>query len=246
MNDRLDLSKPASAKAYHQASETEAAAFDVAERERDMIRAGLYRLHQYLRPDGSLDYDRYRTIQQAGNHKKIESVWATEENIAFLAAYLLRVIDTPSRGICHGTRRGAEQMWFRKHLPGCDVFGTEISDTATQFPHTIQWDFHDVKPEWIGRFDFIYSNSFDHSYDPGKCLDAWMSCLRRGGACIIEHSDKHGAKASNQLDPFGADLVVMPYLIALWGSGRYALREMVSGPPREKHTPTFLIVQHCM
>ena len=26
--------------------------------------------------------------------------------------------------------------------------------------------FPEVKPEWIGKADFIYSNSFDHSYDP--------------------------------------------------------------------------------
>ncbi|MBK6621188.1 MAG: hypothetical protein IPG32_10020 [Saprospirales bacterium] len=48
----------------------------------------------------------------------------------------------------------------------CEVIGTEISDSASKFSHTIEWDFHEVKPEWIGRADFIYSNSFDHSYDP--------------------------------------------------------------------------------
>jgi hypothetical protein len=46
--------------------------------------------------------------------------------------------------------------------------GTEISDTAGQFPYTIQWDFHKTKAEWIDATDFIYSNCFDHSYDPQK------------------------------------------------------------------------------
>ena len=81
------------------------------------------------------------------------------------------MIDTVEFGICHGTRRGKEQEWFRKYL-GCGVIGTEISDTVEQFPHTIEWDFHETKAEWINSADFIYSNSLDHSYDPKKCLTA--------------------------------------------------------------------------
>jgi len=95
--------------------------------------------------------------------------------------------------------------------------GTEISDTATQFPNTIQWDFHEVKPEWVGAVDFIYSNSFDHTYDPERCLNAWMSCVRSGGMCILEHSSLHGTGGATQLDPFGAELSQMPYLIARGG-----------------------------
>ena len=39
--------------------------------------------------------------------------------------------------------------------------------------------------------------------DPEKCLNSWMSCLRPGGLCIIEHSSRHEAQAANELDPFG-------------------------------------------
>ena len=60
---------------------------------------------------------------------------------------------------------------------GCEFLGTGVSDLATQFPHTIQWDFHDVEPEWLDSADVIYSNSFDHSYAPQRCLDAWMPYL---------------------------------------------------------------------
>ncbi|MEJ0015745.1 MAG: hypothetical protein WDN25_04115 [Acetobacteraceae bacterium] len=48
------------------------------------------------------------------------------------------------------------------------MLGTEISDTATQSSTTIQWDFHEVKPEWLNSVDFIYSVSWDHRYDPVK------------------------------------------------------------------------------
>ncbi|MDH3236917.1 MAG: class I SAM-dependent methyltransferase [Deltaproteobacteria bacterium] len=189
-----------------------------------------YVLYRFTRPDGSFDLDSYRKIQEEGNKNKLENVWVIEENIAFLADYLKRHIGNPVRGICHGTRRGMEQEWFRKYIPGCDVIGTEISETATRFPYTIQWDFHNVKEEWIDAFDFIYSNSFDHTYDPERCLNAWLSCLRQNGVCIIEHSSKHGPSKASQLDPFGAELVQMPYLIALWGKGRYCVREILNAP----------------
>ena len=177
-------------------------------------------LHRYLRKDGSFDHERYRRIQDAGNKRKINNIWVIEENIAFLSQYIKGLIQSPKFGICHGSRRGKEQEWFRKYL-GCEVIGTEISDTAGSFPHTIQWDFHDVKIEWLDQVDFIYSNSFDHSYDPEKCLNTWMSCLRRRGICIIEHSSCHDPMRANELDPFGAELLLMPYFITVWGQGKF-------------------------
>jgi hypothetical protein len=190
-------------------------------------------LYKYLKEDGSFDYEKYRQIQTAGNRRKLEYVWADEENIAFLSRYISRVAGAPRFGICHGTRRGKEQEWFRKHL-GCEVIGTEISDTAEQFPNTIQWDFHEVKPEWINATDFIYSNSFDHSYDPEKCLNAWMSCVRPGGLCILEHSNFHAPEGTCELDPFGADIVTMPYLISTWGKGKYVVRELIEAEKKKE------------
>jgi hypothetical protein len=184
-------------------------------------------LHKYVKADGSFDYERYRAVQIEGNHLKLANVWVVEENISFLSDYLRT--RKPRFGICHGTRRGKEQEWFRQRL-GCEVIGTEISDTADQFPNTIQWDFHDVKPEWLGAVDFIYSNSFDHSYDPEKCLNAWMSCLRPNGICIIEHSNMHDTMGASELDPFGASIFVMPYLIATWSKRKFAVREILDAP----------------
>lgn len=186
-------------------------------------------LYKYLKKDGSFDYEKYRQIQTEGNIWKIENVRVLEENIAFLSDYIENKIGTPRFGICHGTRRGKEQEWFRKYL-GCEVIGTEISYSAEQFPYTIHWDFHETKPEWIEAVDFIYSNSFDHSYDPEMCLDAWMSCIRTGGLCIIEHSSLHGPSGASELDPFGADITLMPYLITTWGKGKYGVRELLEAP----------------
>jgi hypothetical protein len=188
-------------------------------------------LRRYVDKDGSFDYEKYRTIQEDGNKRKLNEVWVIEKNIAFLSHYIKSLVPSPLFGICHGTRRGKEQEWFRKYV-GCEVIGTEISDTAGAFPHTIQWDFHDVKPEWVDSVDFIYSNSLDHSYDPEKCLNAWMSCVSRRGLCIIEHSSLHEPRGADELDSFGADLFLMPYLIATWGKGRYGVRRLLAAPDK--------------
>jgi len=201
-----------------------------------------FELYQYRKADGTFDYEKYKQVQTAGNRRKIEKVWVREENIAFLADYITRRVGKVTFGLCHGTRRGKEQEWFRKYL-NCDVIGTEISDTAEQFPNTIQWDFHKVKPEWIDAVDFIYSNSLDHSYDPPSCLAAWMSCIKKGGACIIEHTSGH--ELATELDPFGADIAVMPYLILTWGKGNFCVRELLDAPlkPGSLEYIQYLVIQ---
>lgn len=181
------------------------------------------------------DYAQYRDTQVKANHLKLDWVSVKRGNIAFLADWLKdKVGRAPQFGLCHGTRQGLEQEWFREALPGCEVIGTEISDTASQFPHTVQWDFHEVKPEWLGAADFIYSNSFDHSFDPEKCINAWMSCLRPEGVCILEHGSTHEAGA-RAMDPFSARIEVMPYLLLKWAGGRFGVTEIVEAPERGRN-----------
>lgn len=186
-----------------------------------------FEIYRYYKPDGTFNYEKYKQIQIAGNRRKIDTVWVLEENILFLSDYIKKTIGKVKFGICHGTRRGNEQEWFRKYL-SCDVIGTEISDTAEQFPHTIQWDFHEIKSEWIDAVDFIYSNSFDHSYDPEKCLKAWMSCVKKSGICILEHTSGH--ESATELDPFGAHISQMPNIILTWGNGKFYVREILEAP----------------
>ena len=57
-----------------------------------------------------------------------------------------------------------------------------------------------------------------------------MSCVRVGGLCILEHSSNHGPQKTSDLDPFGADIVHLPYLVLTWGMGRYGLRELLKAP----------------
>lgn len=146
------------------------------------------------------NYDDYVEAQKDANVQKLNYVWAEKAEIRRISEYIRQHIPEASFGICHGSRNGMEVKWFREFL-GINVIGTDISETAKEFPDLIQWDFHEVKDEWLGNVDFIYSNSLDHSYDPEMCLDRWMKCLKNNGLCFIEWTKGH--KVHNRSDPFG-------------------------------------------
>lgn len=168
------------------------------------------------------DYETYKAVQTAGNKAKLKRQFVKESHIRLLSDHL-NARGPVSFGLCHGTRRGAEQAWFRQHLTGSpEVIGTEISDTATDFPDTVQWDFHDANHEWEGRADFIYSNSWDHAFDPPKAFGAWIDALRPGGLLLLDHTRDQTPETSNALDPFGASLDHLSGLLSglLQGRGR--------------------------
>lgn len=186
------------------------------------------------------DYNEYKQSQIEGNLRKLDCVWASEENIKMLADHIKQHVPDLKFGICHGTRRGEEQALFRKIL-NIEVIGTEISPTATQFPNTIEWDFHDVKDEWINNVDFIYSNSFDHSYDPQKCLDAWMSCIKPNGLCILEWTECHAV--ATKTDPFGGNRQMYEELI----NKKYQIKDVLHGGITGKdkdQNAIFFVVSH--
>jgi hypothetical protein len=173
--------------------------------------------------DKGFDYDTYKAIQEEGNRAKLHGQWVTRAHIARLADVARAQGVTVRRGVCHGTRQGFEQLWFREALgEGADVFGTEISSTATDFPHTVQWDFHEPNPDWAGRMDLVYSNSWDHAYDPEKAFAAWIGTLAPGGVLMLDHSRYHLPDRANELDPFGAECDALKEMVSRIGGAQLA------------------------
>jgi len=130
------------------------------------------------------DYDNYKAAQIDKNVRKLKNIWVKPKEISLVVGHINKYIPNAKFGICHGVRNAWEVKQFRKLL-NINVIGTDIAPSVSKFEHTLEWDFHEVKEEWVGNVDFIYSNSFDHSYDPGMCLDKWMSCLTKDGICYI-------------------------------------------------------------
>ena len=143
-------------------------------------------------------YGEYVAEQTAGNKKKINHVFVkkqTMQKIKEMKAFAGSVL-------CHGTRNGAEQKFFKEvYGPQLKVVGSEISDTATQFPDTVEWDFMKPNPDWVGEFDIVYSNSFDHCFEPVETLRVWADQLSPGGSLFIEHSFDPKNNKSRAMDP---------------------------------------------
>jgi hypothetical protein len=145
------------------------------------------------------NYDAYVKYQIDGNHRKVNKQLAYFDKFSHIE-WIKSVKPEAKNIICHGTRRGGEQQDFLKLYPDAYVIGTEISDTATQFPLTIEHDFNIQKQEWINKFDILYSNSFDHSFNIEKTIKVWADQMNKDGKMFIEWNIKGSAK-STSMDP---------------------------------------------
>ena len=172
-----------------------------------------YSLHSYE------SYEEYKAIQTAANRRKIEHVWADEGVLTALCRELRQEFgqtDGRLNGICHGTRNGFEQDFLAKQAGFGEVIGTEISDTAERFPNTRRWDFHEVDTDWVQRFDFVYSNSLDHAWNPKLAVETWLNQLKPDGILALEHTNGHTPEGTSETDPFGVRSAVVPYVLCMW------------------------------
>lgn len=178
-------------------------------------------------------YEEYRATQIHHNKRKLENVWADDTTLSAIAEDL-GSHGLGATGVCHGARNGYEVEWFRETLKG-EVIGTDISETATEFPHMHVWDFQDVKPEWEGKFDFVYTNSLDQAMEPSRALDAWVQQLTPSGRIYIEHTMAHSTHGAGEMDPFGAHPMAMPYLFFTWGRGKYRMVDILEIEAKENN-----------
>jgi hypothetical protein len=162
------------------------------------------------------DYDHYKKVQTYHNKRKINKIWADSKTLDLVATRLREEFPgVKLKGICHGTRNGFEQNYLAENHD-MSVLATDISETALNYSRSVQWDFHDENPDWIGMHDFIYTNSLDQSWNPKLACTTWLNQLKDGGTLIIEHSLVHSPAGAGEMDPFGAKPAYMPYLFVSW------------------------------
>ena len=148
------------------------------------------KLYQYK------NYEEYKQAQTKANIEKIVNVWINESTVKKIKSFVPKCKNI----LCHGVRNAKEIVFFQKHYQA-NVVGTEISTTASQFKNVVEWDFHNVKEDWIGKFDIVYSNSWDHSYDPKKSLLTWKDQLKNDGHMFIEFGMNEKDNKSTITDP---------------------------------------------
>lgn len=174
-------------------------------------------------------YEEYRQVQELHNKRKLNDVWADEATLDLVIAR----VETEFPGkkslfaICHGTRNGFEQNYISSKLDA-EIIGTDISETACQFPKSVQWDFHDRNDNWVDKCDFIYTNSLDQSWKPHLAVSTWLDQLQEGGLLFIEHTEAHGPQGAGEMDPFGAKPYYVPYLLCDWFKHRISIEIITS------------------
>jgi len=151
------------------------------------------------------DYDEYVSVQIETTERKLGRTWARPESIKEIAKALRKRRFKPKIGMCHGARTGEEITYFKKYFKKCQVFGTDIAPVCKS-KNVIVWDFHKPHEGWNSRFDFVYSNSWDHLYEPIYGLGTWKDQVRLNGYLILEHSDQHIEKKVDIVDSMGMSL----------------------------------------
>ena len=152
------------------------------------------------------NYQEYKKIQKESKIRKIDNVWIDKDTVEKIYNFK----SDASNILCHGVRNAKELIYFSKFYPNSKTIGTEISTTANNFKNVVKWDFHQPKEEWKGFFDIVYSNSWDHSFDPVKSLQTWKGQLTENGCICIEHGtdkDINVSKASDPLQIFDSEIL---------------------------------------
>ena len=198
-----------------------------------------YYLHEYS------SYNEYRDLQILHNKRKIHSVWADEKTLSRVVNILLNEFSSNDKinGICHGSRNGFEQNFLRDSSIKINAIGTDISDNATNFPNSFQWDFHDTKKDWTNKMEFIYTNSLDQSWKPKTALKTWLSQLKPNGLLIIEHTELHGTIGTSEMDPFGVKPTVMPYVLTMWFGSQISIEHTVEKKANKKIDAWLFVVR---
>ena len=177
------------------------------------------------------NYAEYKKCQIAANTKKSKNIWAKEENIKAIAGYIKQHKSDKIHGICHGVRQGHEVIWFYKYLRSldCEIIGTEIGNI--NHPLIFQWDFNVENPLWNDKFDFVYSNSFDHAFMPEMTIQVWAKQLKSDGLIILEYDRRQEhtgeiSKKINKTDPVSIRFNELQRLIPEWIPGSRIIKIM--------------------
>ena len=146
------------------------------------------------------DYDDY-VSEQILRHKDKFNKTRPQEYYFEQMKYIFENMDKIepiSSIVCMGVRNDNEIEMFKRifsNIPNIEVYGTDIS---YQNPgnNIFRLDFAECPEDWHKRFDLLYSNSIDHSFDVLKTLGEWKRVTKK--YMILEFSGEESSKT----DPF--------------------------------------------
>ncbi len=143
--------------------------------------------------EDNINYDEYLQQQVHRATKK----WGRNEGIKvkFSANFhgmwkaVNELIGNPQTIGCMGIRSGAEYLEFKKYLPKADVYGVDIGpDVVKVGKNCFCYDFNHLPEDWKEKFDLLYSNSIDHSFDVKATITEWSRVTKPNGFIIMVFS----------------------------------------------------------
>jgi hypothetical protein len=143
--------------------------------------------------DEQFDFAEYVRVETETNRNKLTyTSFSWDEFACIVKNFRLRFNGKNRQTfvLCQGVRNGAEIRFLSKKL-GCRVIGTDISDSILGVQDGVMVDFHDCPQIWFEKVDFLYSNSWDQSYDVASCIAHWGKLLSATGVMYLQHTPNH-------------------------------------------------------
>jgi len=143
-------------------------------------------------------YSDYLKVQLERAQKKSSSRFDTGRLHFDFVNALIKMSRVPKIICCMGIRNGAEYFYFKKAWPKITTYGVDLLKSVKEVgDNCFAYDFNNLPKEWSKKFDLVYSNSIDHSYNILNTIDEWKRVLKHGGWLMIEFSAHK---------PIGADI----------------------------------------
>lgn len=153
--------------------------------------------------DRTKDYNVYRSVQVERSDAKWNARTFNEKlffKTILTALPKMYITNTgkclkPERSVFMGIRDGNEYFSFKRlqktltEIEGSHVYGVDINPKVTKVgPNCIACDFAKLPEEYSYKFDFLYSNSLDHSYEIEKTITEWHRILKNDRFMLLQLS----------------------------------------------------------
>ena len=193
-------------------------------------------------------YDDYLEAQKALTRRKIGKgrlyLCTTTDALDVVVAHHINNERLPlTHAICHGVRAGHELRYFKEKFGRGEWLGTEIVEELCDGKEVVWADFSEFRSEWVRKFDFIYSNSLDHSNDPLFTLKMWMHQLSEDGRMYVEWTGWHDmlGRKGNKADCFAGTEDDYRYLMRQVGEIEAVLLSQDVGGKRPQLRKIFVV-----
>ena len=158
-------------------------------------------LREYNKYEDYVSHQKEKTL----NHQRRED-WLKnrEERIQMFYNHFERVknVFNAGRALCVCARMGEEVEALRKH--GMGAIGIDL---VPYLPWVIEGDAHSI-PFEDNEFDFVFSNSFDHSIVPDVFVAEMLRVLKIDGFGVLH------LQVTEDVDVYAENTITNPYDVA--------------------------------